>query len=754
MSAVSVNENRLGERVKTKLVVCLFVIFTVALYAEAFFISGDENVKVSPYLSYFEDVSNSLQSPPVDYIEWKEVGKDAFNAGYTKSTFWFRFEVVNPKTNDYDCVLEFKNVLGEVCLYSPNGDSYSVSKAGFNIPIDSVDISHQFPLFRLNIEALSQKTYYFSVESDGSLNVNVDLSSIGAFYRDDRTKQFLYGIFFGIVIVMSIYHLIVFIFLKDSAYLYYVAAIASYGLYLFHVNGYVYEYLLGNHPASFTNMAPFLGGVSMFFGVFFAQKVLGTKEKTPILHKILSFTVILPALMIATSLFVPYHYCAILGNTTAVIWSVLLIYTAAYISLRKDINAILFMCAHSINFLGVLLFSLRQLGGPSVALIADNANKVGFALDAVLLAIVLSYRFFLMRRETEKTQEAVVTELKEINEMKEKFVKELEEKVNERTRQLEEARNEAEQSNTRKTTFLENMSHELRTPLNSINGIADLLRFGSYEKTDQLAEHLQSLASLLESSEKSEQIEYADKMKKLINFMYEDGNIKRFILGDIEENIKQFGYTGEESKKRLYEVESLIYSEEKETLDAYKYIKDAGDYLLSLINTILDMASVHDSQTIFKKSSVDVRMLVESVMLEAWGYMRAYKKIDILSLSYDIEESVPKSILMDRRRTMQVLQNFLSNAIKFSDKGEVKLFISLDENEGYVRFAVSDEGVGIKDEDKPQIFTEFGKSAEGIKTGVGLSLALSKTLIEAQEGEVGFKSEYGKGCVFWFTLPI
>ncbi|MBA2296711.1 MAG: ATP-binding protein [Actinobacteria bacterium] len=109
----------------------------------------------------------------------------------------------------------------------------------------------------------------------------------------------------------------------------------------------------------------------------------------------------------------------------------------------------------------------------------------------------------------------------------------------------------------------------------------------------------------------------------------------------------------------------------------------------------------------------------------------------------------------DPNRLAQVVGNLLSNAIKYSPKGGVVELIGESEN-GAVRVRVRDEGLGIADDQQSRIFTKFFRGEAGASGigGTGLGLAVSREIVEAHGGRIGFESDAGTGSTFWLELPL
>ena len=144
-------------------------------------------------------------------------------------------------------------------------------------------------------------------------------------------------------------------------------------------------------------------------------------------------------------------------------------------------------------------------------------------------------------------------------------------------------------------------------------------------------------------------------------------------------------------------------------------------------------------------------------MAHAEAYAQYQGKLDNFGLTRSIDAAVPEYLMLDAQKVKQVLLNLLTNAVKYTERGQVHLNIGLqvEESRTMLQCSVRDTGRGISDKDRSMMFMEFGRSFEVREIeGTGLGLALSKKLVERHGGSMGFSSEVGRGSVFWFTLPL
>jgi PAS domain S-box-containing protein len=195
------------------------------------------------------------------------------------------------------------------------------------------------------------------------------------------------------------------------------------------------------------------------------------------------------------------------------------------------------------------------------------------------------------------------------------------------------------------------------------------------------------------------------------------------------------------------------------TTEQYEYadtIRESTDSLLNIVNDILDFSKIEAGKLVMEEIDFELHVTVDSI-IDAFAVKAEEKG---LSFSCFIDPEVPLLLRGDPGRLRQVLTNLVSNAIKFTNYGQVDLSVSkVKENDSHttLRFVVRDMGIGIPDDRVNKLFqsfTQVDSSTTRKYGGTGLGLAISKQITELMGGQIGVESEKGKGSTFWFTVVL
>jgi CheY-like chemotaxis protein len=190
-------------------------------------------------------------------------------------------------------------------------------------------------------------------------------------------------------------------------------------------------------------------------------------------------------------------------------------------------------------------------------------------------------------------------------------------------------------------------------------------------------------------------------------------------------------------------------SHQSENLTSLKF---SANYLLSLINNVLQFTQFNASTKKIKRSEFNLRELINNVV-ESSKYLNTTKPN---SYHIEIDESIPKILLGDDIKVSQILMNLVSNASKFTHNGFITIEVEREADNGdqiSLYFAIQDSGIGISKERQKQVFTEFGQTGSNYEhQGAGLGLTIVKKLLDLLGSSVTLESELGKGTNVSFSL--
>ena len=198
----------------------------------------------------------------------------------------------------------------------------------------------------------------------------------------------------------------------------------------------------------------------------------------------------------------------------------------------------------------------------------------------------------------------------------------------------------------------------------------------------------------------------------------------------------------------------LRESREDNILDYARDVNSAGNYLLSIVNEVLDLAKVNAG-----KIDIEVEdYLLMDMVRECYSLIKPRAKANRLAFEVDMSDVLPANLRGDRERIIQVVTNLLTNAVKYTPEGRITLSVQGKISEGRLLLiiTVSDTGIGIEQENIPYLFDSFRRVGEFKNQrieGTGLGLTITKQLIELMGGTITVESEVGKGTAFTVIIP-
>ena len=389
------------------------------------------------------------------------------NADFRKNAgYWIRMPIRFTQAGDDPWLLEFYDQTIdklEAWLPQANG-SYAYKRAGDQFSFTGKAIRHKNFEIPLNSKKDSVLVYYFRVESHEFADMRVALRSINRFIYYALNEYILFGMFYGMIFIISLYNVLVYAAIREIKHVYYVCYILSVGGYALALDGIGFQYLWPGKPE--WNL--YAGGIFLFMVIFwalvFTRQFLNTKRQAPKLDRWLLIVLIIRSLTFTVA-FVAFPEW-LTYRTPDILPLSLIFYTSIRVWRGGYKPARFFVLAYGILFTGFLLRSMVSFNILPFTLLTHYSLHLAFVVEMLLLTFALGDRIRILKAMRDRAHRRIISEHESNMQLKDSVNRELERKVAERTRELDGKNRELEDKNLQLTSQAEK--------INRINALLDL----------------------------------------------------------------------------------------------------------------------------------------------------------------------------------------------------------------------------------------------------------------------------------------
>lgn len=674
---------------------------------------------ISDKVRVYSDTSNSMTIKEVDSMEFMKQEIAVPNLAVTDNTHWVKFKLKN-NTDESRLILQIEYpILDKVILHSPmdNGEYRSVLM-GDHLLYAQRKYEHPNYLFDLNLLPGEIKEYYLEIRSGEQILLPMNVGNAKTVFENNKLKDIVFGIYFGIILVMFFYNLFIYFSVKDASYLYYVFYIFIVGMVQITFPGYSFEFIWPESLWWSKHGLLLFGSMSGISIMLFTYHFLQIKVIAPRLRYLIYFIIGLYIIPFVVTFFDQYNLAYSLIDMSGAILSFATLFIAIRLVVKGYRPAKFFLVAWVIFLIGVFVFIFRSLGVLPYNDFTNYTMPLGSAIEVVLLSFALADKINVLKREREASRKRELEALQE----NEKIIREqnivLEQKVKERTIELEQT------------------NEELQVTL----------------------EHLKDTQTQLVESEKMASLGQltagiAHEINNPINFVISNINPLKRDVDDLLELIDKYGGV----KATDDNIDDVLKSvmNFKDEIDL-PYLKQEIEQILKGIE---DGAARTSEIVIGLRtfSRLDEGDLKTASMVHCLDSTLTVLKSKIKEVDLELEKDYQSNLEIEcfPGKLNQLFLNMISNAIDTIEskggKGKIKLGVQEDGEEA--RIEISDTGEGMDEETKKRLFEPF-YTTKDVGKGTGLGMSIVYSIIEEHKGRIIVESELGVGTKFVVYLPI
>ena len=642
------------------------------------------------------------------------------------SNYWVKMVVKN-QTEKNNLVLNLAfPTIDSVSFYKQKPDgTFDSTITGEFIPFYQRSTKHQDYIFDLNLAPGTAAVYLLKITSSEPIELPLEIGTGKKMTEEVFSRDVLFGLYAGIILVMLLYNLFLFFTVRDRSYLYYVGYIFFTGLTQACLQGYATRFLYPDSYFLANACMVWVPALSGIFSILFINNFLQVKSFTPGLYQTLNVFVAAYCGIIVMSFFGRYLMCISVMQGLVTILALVVYFTAVKISLKKYRPANFFLIAWTIFIIAVVIFVLRSNGVLPYNEFTNYAMQIGSAIEVVMLSFALADKINLFRKEKEESQAQAMVALQE----NERIVREqnviLEKKVGERTHDLNVANTDLNKANT------------------DLNKAMKELKDAETQLVE--SEKMASLGQLTAG--------IAHEINNPINFV--TSNVR-----PLNRDVRILLETVEVMERMLVE----NCPDKKDAIENYKieidydYLKEEIDQLLSGISDGASRtAEIVKGLRIFSRldeddlKKADINEGMDSTLVITNNLLNNHIAIDKRYGNLPLIECYPGKL-------NQVFLNMISNAVyavkkKFGEKDGGIITITTSCNESTVTISIADNGTGMDENTKKRLFEPFFTTKD-VGEGTGLGLSIAYNTINKHNGTIQIDSELGRGTAFIIQLPL
>jgi two-component system, sensor histidine kinase LadS len=429
----------------------------------------DERVFLLKDLEFFIDTTNTISFSQVSSSQFSNrfqkretyQNKD-YRAG---ASYWIRFSVQHNESDKVWLIEFYDQTIDLIEAYVPKTDgSYDQLVMGDSHPFYQRKFAHKNFEVQLHPTSTSVEYYYFKVQSHEFADIRIAFRSVNWFVYYALNEYFLFGTFYGMILIIALYNFLVFLAIREIKNIYYICYILSVALYAMSLDGVGFQYLWPNHP-EWNN---YTSGIFLYslilWALIFTRRFLSTRSKVPNLDKALKAMIGIRTGIFLIEFFFYPDFFAFRFIEILPLW--LILHTGIRVWSRGYRPARYFVIAYGLLLIGFLLRSLVFFDVIKLTTASHYSLHFSFVIEMLFLTLALGDRITILKDNRDRALRRIIQQHELNMQLKDKVNKELEQKVSERTLEINKKNSELEESNTR----LLIQTHEI----NQINSVLDL----------------------------------------------------------------------------------------------------------------------------------------------------------------------------------------------------------------------------------------------------------------------------------------